>query len=63
MGFDQAKWIIQRLRANEEGATAIEYALIAVLVSIGAIVAMTNFADALIAMFNHVASVVTSAAG
>lgn len=50
-----------RLFKNEEGATAIEYALIAALVSIVAIVAMGSVGSSVSNSFSKVASSLTSA--
>ena len=41
---------------DEEGTTALEYAFIAGLVSIGAIVALTNLADSLSGMYTYISS-------
>jgi pilus assembly protein Flp/PilA len=48
---------------DEDGATAIEYGLIAALVSVAAIGALTAMGDSLGVMFNTVSSALTSAAG
>ncbi len=48
---------------DEDGATAIEYGLIAALVSVAAIGALTAMGGSLSAMFNTVASSLSSAAG
>jgi pilus assembly protein Flp/PilA len=48
---------------DEDGATAIEYGLIAALVSVAAIGALTAMGDSLSDMFNMVSSELTSAAG
>ena len=47
--------IFKNLIADERGATAIEYGLIAALVSVAAITAMTEMGSSLKAMFEHVA--------
>ena len=47
---------INNLRKSEKGATAIEYGLIAALISVAAIAAMTTLGDSLSTMFNTVAS-------
>ncbi len=44
------------LRKNEAGATAIEYGLIAALVSVAAIGALTSMGGSLEQMFNTVSS-------
>lgn len=53
--------ILQRLRADDRGATAIEYGLIATLVSIAAIVAMQNLGNELSATYNQVQTKVQAA--
>ncbi|MEK6746807.1 MAG: Flp family type IVb pilin [Pseudomonadota bacterium] len=52
---------IIRLFKSEDGATAIEYALIAALVSIVAIVAMGSVGNSVTNSFSKVASTLTSA--
>ena len=49
--------------SDESGATAIEYGLIAALVSVAAITALGSMGNSLIAIFNRVASVLNTAAG
>lgn len=51
--FDQK---IDQLRKSEKGATAIEYGLIAALISVAAIAAMTTLGESLSTMFNAVSS-------
>lgn len=41
---------------DEAGATAIEYGLIAALIAVGAIMAMTTFGGSLAGMFNTVST-------
>jgi len=48
--------IIMRVLRDEAGATAIEYGLIAALISIAAVVAMTNVGTNLQTIFNDVAN-------
>ena len=48
---------------DEEGATAIEYGLIAALVSVAAIGALTAMGSSLSAMFNSVSSALSGASG
>ena len=48
---------------DESGATAIEYGLIAALVSVAAIGALTAMGNSLSTMFNTVSSALSSAAG
>ena len=47
---------IKMLRKNEAGATAIEYGLIAALVSVAAITALTSMGDSLNEMFTTVST-------
>jgi pilus assembly protein Flp/PilA len=47
---------IVRLLADESGATAIEYGLIAALISIAAVAAMGNVGNNLKVIFNNVAN-------
>ena len=46
---------------DESGATAIEYGLIAALVSVAAITALESLSTSLSGMFNHVSSTLDSA--
>ncbi len=46
---------------DEDGATAIEYGLIAALVSIAAIAALSNLGDALVTTFEVVSSSLSNA--
>ena len=48
---------------DEDGATAIEYGLIAALVSVAAIGALTAMGNSLSTMFNTVSSAMSSAVG
>ena len=48
---------------NESGATAIEYGLIAALVSVAAITALTAMGGSLKNIFNSVATTLAGAAG
>jgi len=48
---------------DEDGATAIEYGLIAALVSVAAIGSLSALGDSLNTIFNMVSSELTSAAG
>ncbi len=48
---------------DEDGATAIEYGLIAALVSVAAIGALTAMGNSLSTMFNTVSSALSGAAG
>ncbi len=47
---------------DDSGATAIEYGLIAALVAVAAITAMTELGDGLVTIFETVASELTTAA-
>lgn len=51
----------KKLIKNEEGATAIEYGLIAALIAVAAITAMSALGDNLEATFNSVSSNLTAA--
>jgi pilus assembly protein Flp/PilA len=53
--------ILKKIRKDESGATAIEYGLIAALVSVAAIAALTLLGETLEAMFNTVAGALQSA--
>ena len=55
--------VIRTFAKDESGATAIEYGLIAALVSVAAIGALTAMGNSLSTMFNTVSSAMTSAAG
>jgi len=46
---------------DEEGATAIEYGLIAALVSVAAITALTQMGNSLNSMFSRVSNALSSA--
>jgi len=48
--------IVSRLWKNEDGATAIEYGLIAALIAVAAIAAMQLVGTSLTSTFNNVAS-------
>jgi len=48
--------IFRRLMKNEKGATAIEYTLIASLIAVAAIVAMTSVGTKVSTVFSNVAS-------
>ena len=52
---------ILKLRRDEEGATAIEYGLIAALISVAAIAAMTALGDSLQTMFTAVSDAMNNA--
>ena len=47
---------VLRFVANEDGATAIEYGLIAGLIAVGILVAMTSLGGGVTTMFNFVSS-------
>ena len=47
---------VLRFVANEDGATAIEYGLIAGLIAVGILVAMTSLGGGVNTMFNFVSS-------
>lgn len=52
---------LRSLLHDQRGATAVEYALIAVLVSIAAIAAMTNMGDSMSTTYSEVNSSVSDA--
>jgi len=56
------RFVISLLR-DESGATAIEYGLIAALVSVAAIGALTAMGNSLQTMFGSVANTLSNAAG
>lgn len=55
--------LVRRFIRNEEGATAIEYGLIAALVAIAAITALQSVGSQLTATFNRVATDLDTANG
>ena len=55
--------ILKKIRKDDSGATAIEYGLIAALVSVAAIGALTAMGGSLNAMFTTVSSALSGAAG
>ena len=55
--------VIRTFAKDESGATAIEYGLIAALVSVAAIGALTAMGGSLSDMFNSVSSHLSTAAG
>lgn len=55
--------LLRKLRRDEEGATAIEYGLIAALISVAAIVAMTAIGGSLDTLFTSVSGDLTGAVG
>jgi len=54
---------IKQFYIDEDGATAIEYGLIAALVSVAAITALSSMGDSLQTIFGLVSSSLNSAAG
>lgn len=52
---------LRRFAEDDAGATAIEYGLIAALIAVGAIMAMTSFGGSLSSMFNTVSTKAGSA--
>lgn len=54
---------LRRLLEDESGATAIEYGLIAALVSVAAIAALTAMGGSLKALFEAVSAALNSAVG
>ena len=55
--------ILKKIRKDESGATAIEYGLIAALVSVAAIGALTAMGNSLETMFQAVSNSLTTAVG
>ncbi len=55
------KATIHEFSKDESGATAIEYGLIAALVSVAAIIALGSMGDALETMFQSVANILNNA--
>jgi len=55
------KRFLQKLRRSEEGATMIEYGLLAALVSIAALAALQALGPALLNIFNQVVTAITGA--
>ncbi|MBX7495854.1 Flp family type IVb pilin [Qipengyuania sp. 6B39] len=51
---------INKLRRNEEGATAIEYGLIAALIAVAAITAMQSLGNELSTTFNKVSTTMST---
>ncbi|MBQ94641.1 MAG: Flp family type IVb pilin [Actinobacteria bacterium] len=51
----------RKLRRNEEGATAIEYGLIAALIAVAAITAMNSLGGELSSTFNKVSTTMSKA--
>jgi pilus assembly protein Flp/PilA len=48
--------LVRRFAAGEDGATAIEYGLIAAFLGVGLILAFTTFGSSLVGLFGHVQS-------
>ncbi len=55
--------ILKKIRKDESGATAIEYGLIAALVSVAAIGALTAMGGSLNTMYQAVSNAITAAVG
>jgi len=55
--------LVKQFFANEDGATAIEYGLIAALVSVAAIGALNTMGGSLSSMFTSVSGQLSGAAG
>ncbi len=55
--------ILKKIRKDESGATAIEYSLIAALMSVAAIGALTAMGGSLQTMFTTVSNALTAAVG
>ncbi|MBB4185797.1 Flp family type IVb pilin [Sinorhizobium terangae] len=48
---------------SRDGATAIEYGLVAALISVGLLIGLESLSDSLLGLFNHVSDTVESAWG
>lgn len=48
------KTLLKRFAADQSGATAIEYALIAVIVSIAIVASMRTIGDSVIGLFDYI---------
>ena len=55
--------ILKKVRKDESGATAIEYALIAALVPVAAVGALTSMGGSLNTMFTTVSTLLKTAVG
>ncbi len=55
--------ILNKIRKDESGATAIEYGLIAALVSVAAIGALTAMGGSINTMYQTVSNAITAAVG
>ena len=55
-------WPMQALRRDEDGATAIEYGLIAALISVAAIIAMQALGTSLQNIFTSISGEIDSSA-
>ena len=55
--------MLARFIRDEEGATAIEYGLIAALVSVAIIIALTALGDSLSTLFQNISDTVSANAG
>ncbi len=55
--------ILKKIRKDDSGATALEYGLIAALVSVAAIGALTAMGNSLETMFQAVSNALTTAVG
>ena len=53
--------LVRKLRRSEEGATMIEYGLLAALVSIASLAALQLLGPALLNIFNQVVTAITGA--
>lgn len=61
-GWEHMKTLI-RLLKDKSGATAVEYGLLASLITIGMIVGLGNFSDALLAVLQKITAAITGAGG
>lgn len=60
LGYDAMKKWLGKLVRDERGATAVEYGLIASLVVLGMLAALTNVANSTTTMWNNVSDNVTT---
>jgi pilus assembly protein Flp/PilA len=59
--FNAIKLFARRVRRDEEGVTAVEYGLIAALIAVAIVTAVTGIGTALNTQFNAIATDITKA--
>jgi pilus assembly protein Flp/PilA len=52
--------MFKKLLKDEEGATAVEYGLIAVFIAVGIIAALTTLRESLTGLYSNIATQITS---